>query len=169
MIFFDIFNARVQELYEYYQRSKQVLGLLTRYETPPITHSSTSPASKATSIPVQRSVNAMYTRETDDEPPDTNSMTLEDSSYCSHCDHRHYQDCYGTTHNVMALDHKDSSTEKKTYGCLNMAAFSKCPSQYCKKSHKEADVAAAARYSLTVFQNSPYNAPGYQPNSPSPN
>ena len=61
------------------------------------------------------------------------------------------------THNILAIDAKLKSSEKKNYGCFNMAAFGQCKSKYCKKSHNEIHVAEAAHYWLGVFQESKYN------------
>jgi hypothetical protein len=149
--FLELFNERLQEIHDNYQRSKQVVGFLTRYE--PTNDNSVDNASprQSSSLSASRDVNEMsYT------PNSINELT----PHCLHGDNTY--DGPSEFHDVNALDptpRPSPPVDKQTYGCFNMAAFGRCSSAYCKKSHREEDVKAAAIYWYKVLQNSQYNTP----------
>lgn len=128
--FLDIFNAKLQELYENSQRSKQVVDGVDSSSTVQVS------SRRDAAVHQSRDVNVL-------------SHDVQDD-YIGDFDDR--------CRNIMSLDPHIVPPEKKVYGCLNMAAFGVCTSQYCKKLHTEHEVAAAARYWLKVFENSKYNA-----------
>jgi hypothetical protein len=141
--FLDVFNERIRELHECLLESKMVSGTLTKYiDVSASSHVKVVPTPSRTECTVQalmHSTNVPRKSYHDDgltfrsSPPP--SYPLDDSEYTGRYDG-----------NVMALDPSDNPSEKRVYGCLNIAAFGCCTSQYCKKSHKESNVATGARY-----------------------
>jgi hypothetical protein len=163
--FLDLFNSKMREIYESYQRSKQVAGMLTRYEdkskseltrTRATHHSVPENSGRDNNLHKERNVHAIYQSDNNEEDefwPNDNDDLPESSNSLGD-----QQEDSDGEQAVLAIEpSKDKPKEKKTYGCFQMAAFGQCKSQYCKSSHKETDVAAAAHYWLSVFENSKYN------------
>jgi hypothetical protein len=149
--FLEIFNSHIQEIYENYQCSMQVVGILTKYEE------NNKDATTGDTHRRDREVHVI--NEADHNFPDDEESEESQSPYMYTDEEADVE--YG---NILAIDTKPKPAEKKVYGCFNMAAFGLCKSQYCKKSHNETHVAEAASYWLSVFQQSKYNVIGKKPN-----
>lgn len=145
--FLDIFNERLQEIYDNYQRSKEVVGFLTRYESTPDDSLDHTSSRKSSSSSAPRDVNAIFYT-----PGSLDGRNLD---YLPNDG-----DPPGGFRDVNALDSTTHTNPpvKQVYGCFTiMAAFGRCTSSYCKKSHKGEDLIAAAHYWYDLLKNSRYN------------